>query len=1332
LVADNSIQYTLKIKNDPANQAAIQAAVSQLKSLDVFRGFDSSKVTNETNKAISGLEGMNRLVKEVNLGLRELSTHKINIVKPNINASPLFNPATNGPVAGIADVKAMFGTTDFKVGGTIPKLQQEIATATKATTVAMAEETTMAGRLVGAFDLARDAGAFWANKMLAMVGITRENTAAEGAYAKALATTAVAAKADAVQEVALAKARTASKVAAITGPKGFADVLGGGGGPPHHGGGIGETARINSEGHLRLNIFSHLNGMIDLAIAAIIGNKILDIADKFAELTGKIKVNTETESQAAAVREKLIDLSLRTHTSLESNVEDWEKLVNVGRIYHKSQNDILKIQETLNKGLQLGGATPERARSSMSQLVMMLNSGRASAIGFNAIFRQSPELMNMLANAMHKPLSFFSQMRKQGPEAMKEILAAVVKIAPEIDEKFGKLPVTMKKGFQDAKTAFEVMVGEIGEKQNISGGIGDFFEKLAKTMRDPVFVDGVTKIANAFGTVLLSALNGVIKAIDYFSEHAERLQLVLKALEVLFISRLVGGIIGFIIKSGEGYTALGLLAKGIAWITRETVGAELGSKILSGLFQRQAVAATEAAVATNALAEAEGREAVAAAASKAAKAGQAALNAEGAAASGAKAMADTALAARAATTAVEGEAAAMGGAGEAAMAAAPLLLNPWVGIPVAIAAVGVALYAFGDQMDASGRRAYTARDVIVGAFLDAKEVILAAWTRWSPAMIGFFNLVVSAAEIAANKVAQAWQKAMAWVVKDAPLGGLQQWVHSKLPSFMTDKLDIGVAIDQMGERGAAKRHADDLKKTRDSIFKNFDLTKNNPGMTDKSLDIPLTGGAPLGTGGAGKQKHDKAKDAIDNLKEYIKTTEEAIAEQKKLDAAMLIGPAAERAAQVDNAMSKERVKATQDLEKAKKGLSKTAAGAALIDKAANAAAALELSKQVGERNKLTRSIQDEARSLSDEANILKLGMTAWTGDAAARRAQARQVTQQIALQKELNKYKAQEYSQLTEIERKAVNDAVKATMDQFDANQLSQDLQTVKGMIDQNLTPDQQALLKWKEMQLAVEAVTKAFPEMGAAAEAALQRAKPPEDLMSALRKGIQDFSLEFKTNWGQVADGIKGTLGDLVNGFVDMAVSGKLNFKKLALSVIQDLERMILKALIFKAIMALLNLIPGVGPVASQAAGAIGPKMIIAHSGGIAGSINTMVGGINPMVFSNARRFHTGGLAGLRPGEVPIIAKRGEAILPTVRLPDGSMGVRSAGGGGGGTIFAPRLNINIDAKGHGPNGGDMTPEQQQKLTQLLDDEINIHLQRKLEEWTRPGGQLYNMGAKRR
>lgn len=67
-------------------------------------------------------------------------------------------------------------------------------------------------------------------------------------------------------------------------------------------------------------------------------------------------------------------------------------------------------------------------------------------------------------------------------------------------------------------------------------------------------------------------------------------------------------------------------------------------------------------------------------------------------------------------------------------------------------------------------------------------------------------------------------------------------------------------------------------------------------------------------------------------------------------------------------------------------------------------------------------------------------------------------------------------------------------------------------------------------------------------------------------------------------------------------------------------------------------------------AGGLLGGLLIpgILHKGGVAGSDGYGHGrSVSPSTFSGAKRYHTGGVAGLQPGEVPAILQRGEVVLP-------------------------------------------------------------------------------------
>ena len=78
-----------------------------------------------------------------------------------------------------------------------------------------------------------------------------------------------------------------------------------------------------------------------------------------------------------------------------------------------------------------------------------------------------------------------------------------------------------------------------------------------------------------------------------------------------------------------------------------------------------------------------------------------------------------------------------------------------------------------------------------------------------------------------------------------------------------------------------------------------------------------------------------------------------------------------------------------------------------------------------------------------------------------------------------------------------------------------------------------------------------------------------------------------------------------------------------------------------------------------------------VAHTGGVVGS-RTAQRRIDPGFFAGAMRYHGGGIAGLRPGEVPTILQRGEEVLTQ----DDPRHIFNGGGAGGGGSSTQKTKI--------------------------------------------------------
>jgi phage-related minor tail protein len=113
----------------------------------------------------------------------------------------------------------------------------------------------------------------------------------------------------------------------------------------------------------------------------------------------------------------------------------------------------------------------------------------------------------------------------------------------------------------------------------------------------------------------------------------------------------------------------------------------------------------------------------------------------------------------------------------------------------------------------------------------------------------------------------------------------------------------------------------------------------------------------------------------------------------------------------------------------------------------------------------------------------------------------------------------------------------------------------------------------------------------------------------------------------------------DALVGFV---TSGKLEFQGFIDSIIADLARMTVRQTI-------------TAPLAGALQGAFagGGLFGLFHEGGIAGERPHSLRYADLAMFEHAQRYHGGGFAGsgLLPDEVPIIARRGELVVPPERV---------------------------------------------------------------------------------
>lgn len=196
-----------------------------------------------------------------------------------------------------------------------------------------------------------------------------------------------------------------------------------------------------------------------------------------------------------------------------------------------------------------------------------------------------------------------------------------------------------------------------------------------------------------------------------------------------------------------------------------------------------------------------------------------------------------------------------------------------------------------------------------------------------------------------------------------------------------------------------------------------------------------------------------------------------------------------------------------------------------------------------------------------------------------------------------------------------------------------------EGDQDRIAQTEQQLAAVNEQLQAAIQnAITMWEAVGGGAADAAI--AKLQTATLEADRFGQE--AQQGYIDWQRVGQLFASGLTNAFDRFAQAVAEGE-NIGEAArdafLQFAADFLRQIGQMIIQQAILnALRSFFPGFGGVG------------LGHTGGLVGSARVGSGNqsrsVDPGVFAGAWRYHTGGIAGLRPGEVPIIAQQGEEIL--------------------------------------------------------------------------------------
>ena len=249
-------------------------------------------------------------------------------------------------------------------------------------------------------------------------------------------------------------------------------------------------------------------------IGAFVGLNTLDIARNFTKqldlitsANNKLKLVTKTTEEYTNAQKELFRVAQITSSGYSESVSLYSKLSDSMSKMGKSQSDIIRTVETVNKAIAISGSTAEEANSAILQLGQAFGSGKLQGDELKSISENAQGLAKAIAEGMGVAVGDLKQLGADGKITSEVLANALAKVSSSVDSNYSQMDKTISQSSQNISNSIQKIIGDFDKISGASKGISTIFSDISKYLDtiDESKIQAISDTAETIGKVALSA-----------------------------------------------------------------------------------------------------------------------------------------------------------------------------------------------------------------------------------------------------------------------------------------------------------------------------------------------------------------------------------------------------------------------------------------------------------------------------------------------------------------------------------------------------------------------------------------------------------------------------------------------------------------------------------------------------------------------------------------------------------------------------------------------------------------------------------------------------------
>lgn len=256
--------------------------------------------------------------------------------------------------------------------------------------------------------------------------------------------------------------------------------------------------------------FSIMKGLAVQAITAIAraGKEMLGdfiaFGDNMINISARLNLIASEQETVAGLQQEIYMAAQRSRGSYEGMADSVAKLGAQARDAFGSNQEIIAFSELLNKTFVTAGTNAAGVESVMYNLTQAMGSGVLRGQDLNAVFANTPQIIQHIADYLDVPIGQIRSMAADGELSASVITAAMFSAADEINAEFAEMPQTFEQTTTMMANSFKYAFSEMGigfsqfMSEQIQGGMTWLIDNF----------DAVANVAIITGVILIGVAAG--------------------------------------------------------------------------------------------------------------------------------------------------------------------------------------------------------------------------------------------------------------------------------------------------------------------------------------------------------------------------------------------------------------------------------------------------------------------------------------------------------------------------------------------------------------------------------------------------------------------------------------------------------------------------------------------------------------------------------------------------------------------------------------------------------------------------------------------------------